>query len=93
MGPLEAGITAYQNSFFFLFTATPTAYGSSWARDQIRATAVGLHHNHSNSGGYELHLHLQPMLQLVAMPDPELIEQGQRSNLHPHGHYVEFLTC
>ena len=27
-------------SFFFLFTATPAAYGSSWARVQIRATLV-----------------------------------------------------
>ena len=25
---------------FFLFTATPVAYGSSWARGQIKAAAV-----------------------------------------------------
>ena len=33
---------------FFLFRAAPTAYGSSQARGQIRATAAGLHHSHSN---------------------------------------------
>ena len=27
------------------------------------------------------------------MPDPWPTEQGQGSNLHPHGHYVGFLTC
>ena len=34
--------------FFFLFWATPEAYGGSQARDPIRATAAGLYHNHSN---------------------------------------------
>ena len=36
-------------SFFFLFTATPMTYGSSWARGQIRASAAGLCHSHSNA--------------------------------------------
>ena len=40
---------------FFLFKATPAAYGSSQARGQIRATAAGLYHSHSNSG-YKTHL-------------------------------------
>ena len=31
-----------------LFRATPTAYGGSQARSQIRAAAAGLHHSHSN---------------------------------------------
>jgi len=61
----------------------PAAYGSSQARDQIRATAVNLGHNHSNEG-YEVHL--QPTPQLTAMPDPQPTERGQRLNPHPHGH-------
>ena len=32
--------------FFFFFRATPEAYGSSQARDLIRATVAGLHHSH-----------------------------------------------
>ena len=28
-------------NFCFLYSAAPAAYGSSWARDQIRATAAG----------------------------------------------------
>ena len=36
--------------FFLLFRATPEAYGGSQARDQIGATAAGLHRRHSNAG-------------------------------------------
>ena len=57
--------------FFFVFLpfcrATPTAYGGSLARGQIRATAAGLHQSHSNLGS---ELCLQPTTQLTAMPDP-----------------------
>jgi len=35
--------------FFSLFRAAPTAHGSSQTRGQIRATAGGLHHSHSNA--------------------------------------------
>ena len=35
---------------FCLFRATPSMYGNSQARGQIRAAAAGLHHSHSNSG-------------------------------------------
>ena len=35
--------------FFFFFRAAPTAYGSSQARGQIRATATGLHHSLSRA--------------------------------------------
>ena len=45
--------------FYFLFKATPTAYGSSWARGQIRVAAASLHHSHSN---------VRSRSQLVAMP-------------------------
>ena len=74
----------------FLFRAAPVAYGSSWARGQIGAAVAGLCHSHDNAGSK---LHLRPTLQLVAMPDPEPTEQGQGSNLYPHGDYVGFLTC
>ena len=53
--------------FFFLFRAAPVAHGGSQARGQTRATAAGLHHNHSNVGSK---LHLQPTPQLMATPDP-----------------------
>jgi len=47
------------SSFFFFFLgpvrATPAAYGGSQARGQIRATASGLRHSHSNARS-ELHL-------------------------------------
>ena len=54
----------------------------SQARGQIRAIATGLHLSHSNTRS---ELHLQPTQQLKAMPDPYPTEQGQASNLHPHG--------
>ena len=38
--------------FFFLFRAQPEAYGGSQARDQIRATAVGLRHSKAGSESY-----------------------------------------
>jgi len=54
--------------FIFLFWgAALAAYGGSQARGWIGATAVGLHHGHSNTGS-EPHLHPKP--QLMAMPDP-----------------------
>ena len=34
--------------YFCLFRAAPMVYGGSQARGQIRATAIGLHHSHSN---------------------------------------------
>ena len=53
--------------FFFLVAAAPAAYGSSWVRGWIRAAAASLLHSHSNMGS---ELHLWPMPQLVAIPDP-----------------------
>ena len=35
--------------FFLLFRAAGAAFGGSQARGQIRATAAGLHHSHSNA--------------------------------------------
>ena len=45
--------------------AVPAAYASSQARVWIWAAAAGLYHSHSNAVS---ELHLQPMLQLMAMP-------------------------
>ena len=54
-------------SFFFLIRATLMAYGSSQARDQIRAAATGLHLSHSHT---RWEPHLESTLQFVAMPYP-----------------------
>ena len=61
------GNTAQGAFFFFLFRAAPTAYGSFQAGGQIRVTATGLCHSHSNSGTEP---RLQPTPQLTEMPDP-----------------------
>ena len=53
--------------FVLLFRTTPATYGGSQARGQIRATASGLHHSHSNVGSEP---RLQPTPQLTATPDP-----------------------
>ena len=53
--------------FFWLFRASPEAYGDSQARGRRGAVAAGLHHSHSNAGS---ELHLRPTPQLMAMPDP-----------------------
>ena len=58
------------------------ACGSSQARGLIRATAASLRLNHSNPTS---ELHLRPMPQHMATPDPYPTEQGQGSNLQPHG--------
>ena len=47
--------------FFFLFTATPVAYGSSQARGPVGVTAAGLQHSHSNTRSEPC---LQPMSHL-----------------------------
>ena len=45
----------------------PAAYGSSQARESIRAAAASLHHSLHNAISK---LHQPPTLQLVATPDP-----------------------
>ena len=50
-----------------LFRATPAVYGRFQARGQIGAIAAGLYHSHSNM---ESELHLPPIPQLTAAPDP-----------------------
>ena len=79
---------------FLLFRAIPAAYGASQARSPIRgligAVAAGLRHSHSNAGSEP---RLQPTPQLTARPDPQPTEQGQGSNLHPHGSLLGSLTA
>ena len=74
--------------FFFssllLFRAAPEAYGASQAKSQIRATAAGVHHSHSNAGS-ETHLRSETP-QLMALLEPRPTERGQGSNPHPHGY-------
>ena len=48
----------------------------------IGAVAASLHHSHSNVGS---ELRLRPTSQLTATLDPQPTEQGQGSNLQPHG--------
>ena len=61
------------------------AYGSSPARGRIGAVAASLHLSHSNSNlGYEPCL--QPILQLMATPDPFITDRGQGLNPHLHGY-------
>ena len=57
--------------FFFFWGAAPVAYGSSQARSRFRAVAAGLHH--SNAGSKPV----QPMPQLIVMPDLKPTERGQ----------------
>ena len=83
-----AVVQGEEHSFFLcvcLFAiswAAPAAYGGSQARGLIGAVATGLHQSHSNMGSEP---HLQLTAQLTAAPDPEPTEQGQGSNLQPHG--------
>ena len=42
------------DSFFFLFTAAPAAYGSSWAGGRIGAAAADLYQSLSNTGSEQL---------------------------------------
>ena len=74
---------------FFFFRATPVAYGRSQARvdSELQLLVPCLGNNNAESK-----LHLWPTPQLGATPDTSPTEQGQGSNLHPHGHYVGFLT-
>ena len=54
-------------SKYYLFGGgTPAAYGGSQARGQIRATAAGLYHSHSNAGSEPC---LRPTPQLMATPN------------------------
>ena len=77
--------------FLFAFRVTSAVYEISQARAWIRATAACLHHSHNNVGA---NMCLQPTLHHEATPDPWPTEQGQVSNLHPHGYELDlFPLC
>ena len=67
---------------FAFSRATLAAYGDSQARGLTGAIATGLRQSHSNVGSEPC---LQPTPQHTATPDPQPAEQGQGSNLQPHG--------
>ena len=67
LSPMSFWFFPLSLSFFFLFRAAPTTYGSSQPRGRTGATAASLWHSHGNTGS---ELHLQPISQLMAMPDP-----------------------
>ena len=69
--------------FICLFRAALMAYVGSQDRGWIGAVATDLHHSHSNPGSEP---HLWPTPQFMATPNPRPTEQGQGSNLHPHGY-------
>ena len=64
--------------FFFLFRATPAAYGGSHARGQIAATTAGLHQSHTHARS---ELHPWPTPQLMATPVRPLSEATGTCNL------------
>ena len=90
----ESGVQdgeCFRNVFFFFFffffvfcpfRDAPEAYGGFKAMGLIGAVATGLRQSHSNARSEP---RLQPSPRLTAVLDPEPAEQGQGSNLQPHG--------
>ena len=66
--------------FFFVFLGPHPQHME--AKCPIGASAASLHHSYSNPRSEP---GLQPILQLMATPDPQPTEQGQESNPQPHG--------
>ena len=60
-------INIKKHLFILLFRAVPVAYGGFQAGGLIGATAASLHHRHSNTRS---ELHLGPIPQFMAVPDP-----------------------
>ena len=62
---------------FLFFRAKPVAYGSSQAKDQIRAAAAGLHHRHAGSLTHWAGPGIKPLsswiLVVTAEPQQELL--------------------
>ena len=85
-----SGTTGTSHHFFFFFgffRAKPMAYESSQGRGEIRATSAGFCHSHSKIGS---ELSLQPVLQLMALPDPWPTEWGRGLDpcLHEYSQFV-----
>ena len=74
--------------FIFVFLGPHSQHmeGSRQGRGRIGATAADLHCSHSNARCDPCDPYLRPTPQLTATPDPKPTEQGQGSNLHPHGY-------
>ena len=69
-------VTYHQHLFFFsfwLFRATPAAYGGSQARGQIGAVATSLRHSHSSARPRPC---LRPNTTAHGKADPSPAEQG-----------------
>ena len=75
---------------FCFFRATPAAYGGSQARSQIGAAAAGIHRSHSNARRKP---DLQPIPQLMAVPDPQFTERGQGIELVSSWILVRFISA
>ena len=58
------------------------AHGGSRASGLVRATAASLHQSHSNARSEP---RLRPTPQVMAMPNPSPIDQGQGLNSQPLG--------
>ena len=67
--------------FFFLFRATPVAYGGSQARGPVRATAASLHHKHSNTMYLTCDCHLHHSSQKCQFLNPLSETRGWNCNL------------
>ena len=67
---------------FCVLRAAPAAYGGSQARGPVRAAATG-YTRVTTTWDPSCICNLHP--QLTAMSDPQPTEQGQGSNLQPHG--------
>ena len=76
--------------FFFLFTAIPAAYGSSWAKAQIIVAAMVLHHSHITPD-LSCSCDLFHSLWQCRILNP--LSKVQDENLHPHQDHVGLLTC
>ena len=69
--------------FFFLFKATPLAYGSSQARSQIRAAAACLRHSYSNARSQPCVQHTPQLTGNAGSFNPLSEARGRICN--PHG--------
>ena len=76
--------------FFFFFLLFCFLGPHPWHMEAptlgVKSVAASLHHSHSNVGS-EPHLRTTP--QLTTTLDPRPTEQGQGSNPHPHGYWLD----
>ena len=70
--------------FFFFPRTTPTAYGGSRLGVELELQ-LPAYTTVTTTWDPSCVCNLQPTPQLLATPDPQPTEQGQGSNLQPHG--------